>query len=87
MTLGTTGQINLGEINVLAKDEVSLQDIDLREIPANLNIVQNPDTKIAIAIGLETTNDSVKKFVLKSQGASLNDRQEFEQEYFRREEL
>jgi hypothetical protein len=39
MTLGTTGQINLGEINVLAKDEVSLQDIDLREIPANLNIV------------------------------------------------
>jgi hypothetical protein len=60
--IAQTGQINLGEINVLAKNEVSLQDVDLREIPANLDIVLNPSKKIAIAVGVETRNSTLNFF-------------------------
>lgn len=48
-------QANLGEVQVLPKNSVSVEDIDPDNIPANQDVIIEPLKKEAILFGVETT--------------------------------
>ncbi len=47
-------QIDLGEVEVLPKDSVSLEDVDVYQVPRDLDIVLTPRKKRVVMLGQKT---------------------------------
>lgn len=52
-------QLNLGGVEVLKKDAVSLKDVDVRDIPEHLDVIVSPRKKEVILLGRKIDSEGV----------------------------
>lgn len=52
-------QLNLGGVEVLKKDAVSLKDVDVRDIPEHLDVIVSPRKKEVILLGRRIDSDGI----------------------------